>query len=143
MFFDNTGVSEVKIDGLNELTSIYCYNAKLSTMGYDSILCALPECSDSLSGMIVVIYDSTRPDYQRYLASNSQNAISKRWFPHDRNYEPIPTTYGTFDCSSIGMDDIEFNFVEAKVYPNPAIDYLSIETKDGMLLLSILIRMMF
>ena len=28
------------------------------------------------------------------------------------------------------MDDIEFNFVEAKVYPNPAIDYLSIETKE-------------
>ena len=32
----------------------------------------------------------------------------------DRDYEPIPTTYGTFDCSSIGMDDIEFNFVEGK-----------------------------
>ncbi len=128
--FDNTGVSEVRIDGLKDLMEVYCYDANLSSMGYDSLFCALPEYFDDEYGFIVVVYDSTRPDYQRYLASNSQNAISKRWFPHDRNYEPIPTTYGTFDCSSIGMDDVEFNFVEAKVYPNPAIDYLSIETKE-------------
>ena len=130
LFFDNTRVSEVRIDGLNELTSIYCYNAKLSSMGFDSLFCALPKYSDDNYGYIVVVYDSTWPDYQRFMASNSQNAISKNWIVRNRYFGVLPPTNGTFDCNSIGMDDIESDFVEAKVYPNPAIDYLSIETKE-------------
>ena len=137
LMFQNTGVSDININGLNELRDIDCYNTNLSTMGYDSLFCALPECSDSLSGMIVVIYDSTYSDFPTYMSSNSQNLISKNWFPTDRNYQLMPPTNGTFDCSSIGMDDIEFNFVEAKVYPNPAIDYLSIETKEVVQMLEV------
>ncbi len=130
LFFFSTGVSDININGLNELRDIDCYNTNLSTMGYDSLFCALPEYSDDNYGYMVVVYDSTWPDYQRFMASNSQNAISKNWIIENRYFEVLPPTNGTFDCSSIGMDDIEFNFVEAKVYPNPAIDYLSIETKD-------------
>ena len=137
LMFQNTGVSDININGLNELRDIDCYNTNLSTMGYDSLFCALPECSDSLSGMIVVIYDSTYSDFPTYMSSNSQNLISKNWFPTDRNYQLMPPTNGTFDCSSIGMDDVEFNFVEAKVYPNPAIDYLSIETKEVVQMLEV------
>ncbi|MPL70095.1 hypothetical protein SDC9_15846 [bioreactor metagenome] len=130
LMFQNTGVSDININGLNELRDIDCYNTNLSTMGYDSLFCALPECSDSLSGMIVVIYDSTYSDFPTYMSSNSQNLISKNWFPTDRNYQLMPPTNGTFDCSSIWIDDVELDFVEAKVYPNPAIDYLCIETKE-------------
>ena len=137
LMFQNTGVSDININGLNELRDIDCYNTNLSTMGYDSLFCALPECSDSLSGMIVVIYDSTYSDFPTYMSSNSQNLISKNWFPTDRNYQLMPPSYGTFDCSSIGMDDVELDFVEAKVYPNPAIDKLSIETKDEVLRLEV------
>ncbi|MBP1645024.1 MAG: inlJ [Bacteroidetes bacterium] len=137
LMFQNTGVSDININGLNELRDIDCYNTNLSTMGYDSLFCALPECSDSLSGMIVVIYDSTYSDFPTYMSSNSQNLISKNWFPTDRNYQLMPPSYGTFDCSSIGMDDIELDFVEAKVYPNPAIDYLSIETKEVVQMLEV------
>ena len=130
LFFFSTGVSDININGLNELRDIDCYNTNLSTMGYDSLFCALPEYSDDNYGYMVVVYDSTWPDYQRFMASNSQNAISKNWIIENRYFEVLPPTNGTFDCSSIGMDDVEFNFVEAKVYPNPAIDYLSIETKE-------------
>lgn len=137
LFFFSTGVSDININGLNELRDIDCYNTNLSTMGYDSLFCALPEYSDDNYGYMVVVYDSTWPDYQRFMASNSQNAISKNWIIENRYFEVLPPTNGTFDCSSIGMDDIEFNFVEAKVYPNPAIDYLSIETKDEVQMLEV------
>lgn len=130
LFFFSTGVSDIRIDGLEELHSIYCYNAKLSSTGFDSLFCALPEYSDDEYGYIVVILDSILSDYQTYMASNSQNAISKNWIVRNRSFEVLPPTNGTFDCSSIWIDDVELDFVEAKVYPNPAIDYLSIETKE-------------
>ncbi len=135
--FQGSGVSDVRIDGLEELHAIYCYDAKLSRMGFDSLFCALPKYSDDEFGYIVVIYDSIRSDYQTYMASNSENAIFKRWFPLNRSFQDLPPTNGTFDCSSIGMDDIELDFVEAKVYPNPAIDYLSIETKEMVQMLEV------
>lgn len=128
LMFQNTGVSDININGLNDLTDIDCYNTNLSTMGYDSLFCALPECSDSLAGMIVVIQDTVYSDVSTYMASNSQNLISKNWFPTDRNYKLMPPSYGTFDCSSIGIDDIEVDIVEAKVYPNPANNNLTVET---------------
>ena len=130
LFFFSTGVSELRIEGLNEINTIYCHNSKLSSMGFDSLFCALPEYSDDNYGYMVVVYDSTWPDYQRFMASNSQNAISKNWIVRNRSFEVLPPTNGTFDCSSIWIDDVELDFVEAKVYPNPAIDYLCIETKE-------------
>ena len=130
LFLFSTGVSELRIEGLNNINTIYCYDAKLSSMGYDSLFCALPVCSGDEYGSIVVIFDATHSDYQTYMASNSQNAISKNWIIENRSFNMLPPSNGTFDCSSIGIDDVQLDFVEAKVYPNPAIDYLSIETKE-------------
>ncbi len=130
LYFENSGVSKVRIDGLKELRDIYCYDTKLSSMGYDSLFCALPVCSGDEYGSIVVIFDATHSDYQTYMASNSQNAISKNWIIENRSFNMLPPSNGTFDCSTIGIEDIDADIVEAKVYPNPAIDYLSIETKE-------------
>ncbi|MCK9164011.1 MAG: T9SS type A sorting domain-containing protein, partial [Bacteroidales bacterium] len=62
--------------------------------------------------------------------TNSQNATSKGWYVLDRDYQNMPPTTGTFDCSLIGIEDIDVDIVEAKVYPNPAIDKLNIESKE-------------
>ncbi len=131
--FHGSGVSDVRIDGLEELRKVYCYDAKLSSMGYDSLFCALPEYFDDEARYIVVIYDSIRSDYQTYMASNSENAISKRWLPLNRGFQDLPPTNGTFDCSSIGMEDVQLDFVEAKIYPNPAISNLNIEAEDNIM----------
>ncbi len=102
-------------------------------MGYDSLFCALPEYFDDEVRYIVVIYDSIRSDYQTYMASNSENAISKRWFVLNRSFQDLPPTNGTFDCKSIGIDDVELDFVEAKIYPNPATSNLNIEAEDNIM----------
>ncbi|MDY4789707.1 MAG: T9SS type A sorting domain-containing protein [Bacteroidales bacterium] len=137
-----SNLASIDIRGLNKLNMIDCYNTKFSTTGYDSIFCALPE-TDTYSEILV--YSEYFPSYYNtIMATNSQNAISKGWtvlqylvpfvhpeypFPIGGFFELFPTT-GTFDCKSIGIDDVQLDFVEAKVYPNPAIDYLSIETKE-------------
>ena len=129
---ENTTLKSLDLRGLPDLKTIYCYDTKISTAGYDSIFCALPERSgigDDYGWF--VLYSSSYPStYNTVMATNSQNAISKGWYVLDRDYQYMPPTSGTFDCNTIGVEDINVDIVEAKVYPNPAIDYLSIETKE-------------
>ena len=132
LYCENTGLTSLDLRGLPDLNDVYCYDTKISTAGYDSIFCALPERSgigDDYGWF--VLYSSSYPStYNTVMATNSQNAISKGWYVLDRDYQYMPPTTGTFDCSTIGIEDIDVDIVEAKVYPNPAIDYLSIETKE-------------
>jgi len=100
--------------------------------GYDSIFCALPERSGIGNdyGWFILYLKNYPSTYNTVMATNSQNAISKGWYVLDRDYQNMPPTTGTFDCSLIGVDNIELDIIEAKIYPNPAIDNLSIETKE-------------
>ena len=136
----STNLTSIDIRGLNKLNTIVCYNTKIPTAGYDSIFCALPE-TDSYRE--IVVYSEYFPScYDTILATNSQNPISKGWtvlqnlealvhpeYPFGGYVELFPTT-GTFDCSTIGVEDIDVDIVEAKIYPNPAIDRLNIDSKE-------------
>ena len=132
LYCENTGLTSLDLRGLPDLLDIFCFDTKISTAGYDSIFCALPERSGIGDdyGWFVLYSESFPSSYNTVIATNSQNAISKGWYVLNRNIEIMPPTTGTFDCKSIGTDDVQLDFVEAKVYPNPAIDYLSIETKE-------------
>ncbi len=135
-----SNLASIDIRGLNNLNMIDCYNTKFSSAGYDSILCALPETDTYRE---IVVYSEYFPStYDTIMATNTQNAISKGWtvlqqlealehpeYPLEGLIDLFPT-YGTFDCSLIGIDEVELDIVEAKIYPNPAIDFLSIETKE-------------
>ena len=132
LYCENTTLTSLDLRGLPDLNDVYCYDTKISTAGYDSIFCALPERSGIGNdyGWFILYCSSYPSTYNTVMATNSQNAISKGWYVLDRDYQYMPQTTGTFDCSTIGIEDIDVDIVEAKVYPNPAIDYLSIETKE-------------
>lgn len=129
---NNRSLTSLDLRGLSELKDVYCFDTKISTAGYDSIFCALPERSGIGNdyGQFIVYSESYPSTYNTVMATNSQNAISKGWFMLDAGNQLMPPTTGTFDCSTIGIEDIDFDIVEAKVYPNPAIDNLSIGTKE-------------
>lgn len=131
---NNRSLTSLDLRGLNELKTIDCSNTKISTAGYDSIFCALPERSGIGNDYgEIAAYCSICPLSTRntVMATNSQNAISKGWYVLDFMFSQyMPPTTGTFDCSLIGIDNIELDIIEAKIYPNPAIDNLSIETKE-------------
>lgn len=126
---------------MNKLREIYCYSNNLTSSALDSIYCALPEYSDIGNdyGEIVVYADDLHASsvYPIVMASNSQNAISKGWHVVDRAFQDMPPTNGTFDCSNIGIEDIELSKIEAKVYPNPAINNLSVEAKENIQMLEV------
>ncbi|MFV0598216.1 MAG: T9SS type A sorting domain-containing protein [Bacteroidales bacterium] len=132
LYCENSGLISLDLRGLPDLLDVFCYDTKISTAGYDSIFCALPERSGIGDdyGWFVLYSESFPSSYNIVIATNSQNAISKGWYVLNRNFEIMTPTTGTFDCSTIGIEDIDVDIVEAKVYPNPAIDYLSIETKE-------------
>lgn len=137
---NNRSLTSLDLRGLSELKTVYCYDTKISTAGYDSIFCALPERSGIGNDYgRIILYSSSYPStYNTVMATNSQNAISKGWYVLDRiDFQYMPPTTGTFDCSLIGIGDIELDFVEAKIYPNPAIDNLSIETKEVVQMLEV------
>lgn len=129
---ENTSLTSLDLRGLHDLKEVYCYDTKISTAGYDSIFCAIPErtgIGDDY-GWFILYSESYPSSYNTVMATNSQNAISKGWYVLNRGFEYMPPTTGTFDCSTIGVEDIDVNIVEAKVYPNPAIDKLNIESKE-------------
>ena len=132
LYSNNSYLTSLDLRGLSELNTIQCYDTKISTAGYDSIFCALPERSGIGNdyGVFILYLKNYPSTYNTVMATNSQNAISKGWYVLDRDYQYMPPTTGTFDCSLIGIDNIELDIIEAKIYPNPAIDNLSIETKE-------------
>ena len=132
LYCENSGLISLDLRGLSELLDIYCFNTKISTAGYDSIFCALPERSGIGNdyGQFILYSESFPSTYNIVIATNSQNAISKGWYVLNRGFEYMPPTTGTFDCSTIGVEDIDVDIVEAKIYPNPAIDRLNIDSKE-------------
>ena len=129
---NNISLTSLDLRGLPDLNEVYCFDTKISTAGYDSIFCALPVRSGIGNdyGWFILYCSSYPSTYNTVMATNSENAISKGWYVLDRDYQYMPPTTGTFDCSLIGIEDIDVDIVKAKVYPNPAIDKLNIETKE-------------
>ena len=133
----NTGLTSLDVRGLTHLKELFCYNNNFTTAGLDSIYCALPIVSGN-SGDLIPIALPTSSNYDTVMASNTQNAISKNWRVQYRyDYSTFPPTNGTFDCSNIGINDVELNKIEAKIYPNPVIDNLNIEAKENILTLEV------
>jgi len=137
LFCYQLGLTSLDIRGLTHLKELYCYDNNFTTAALDSIYCALPIVSGN-SGDLIPIVLPTSSNYDTVMASNTQNAISKNWRVQYRyDYSTFPPTNGTFDCSNIGIEDIELSKIEAKIYPNPAIDNLIVETKENILTLEV------
>lgn len=132
LIFNNTHISSIDISDLKKLRVIYCYCTDLTSSALDSLYCSLPAYSGIGNdyGKIVVYNDYCSSFYWEVMASDTKNAISKGWYVVDRSFQLMPKTNGTFYCSSISTHEINLDEIEAKVYPNPAIDKLNIETKE-------------
>ena len=139
--FFGSSIENIDVRGLNKLNSITCFYTEMSTAAYDSLFCALPETD---CGIITVYNINTPPRlYDTIIATNSDNAVAKGWKVYfdtrtglSGGYEHA-VTYGTFDCSLIGIDDIVLDITEAEIYPNPVTDKLNIETRDKVLTLEV------
>lgn len=117
IYCQNNNISSIDIKGLNNLTYINCSNNNLSTQEIDNIYCQLPiRIGELNSGKIILLNDSSSPDYSTVMATNKNNASNKNWnVIYESNYTDIPPTNGNYSCN-IGVD-MSF-YISMKVVPN-------------------------
>ncbi|MGB4654279.1 MAG: T9SS type A sorting domain-containing protein [Bacteroidales bacterium] len=122
-------LTSLDVSRLTSLHSLYCGGNNFTTLAIDQIYCNLPSrLYNYHKGYINPIPPFTSYD-SIVAATNSQNAIDRNWEVVDYYDMPIPTT-GTYQCApNASIKD----FVEIKIYPNPANEVLCIIADDNQI----------
>jgi len=101
----NNRLSNLDVSNNTQLTTLYCFNNNFTTAALDDIYCALPDRTDSTTGEIQPVYDSSSSYNDTVLATNKANAIAKNWkVQYWRGNTDIPATTGTYVCGTVHLD---------------------------------------
>ena len=100
LFCNNNNLSNLDISHNTQLKELYCHSNNFTTATLDDIYCALPVRSASDNAKIVPVESASAPNHATVLATNKTNATYKNWKVQYDNKTDIPTTTGTYVCST-------------------------------------------
>ena len=100
LWCQNNNLTTLDVSKNTQLTQLYCYDNKFTTATLDDIYCALPDRTGKSYGWIQPAYNSSSSNHATVLATNKTNATSKNWKVQYDNKTDIPTTTGTYVCST-------------------------------------------
>jgi len=87
------------------LKVVGCRGNRITTAGYDRIMCSLPERSGTDDARIWPLLDAQDSNYSKFMAANSANAKAKGWkVLYGSNNGEIPSTAGNYHCAELEMD---------------------------------------
>ncbi len=131
--FDNQ-ISSLDVHENTDLTNLACFNNPYSVQALDLLYCSLPEKDSTTFAMIYLLGFPNDDLFDTVMATNTQNAINKLWFPtyfYSNGFDNIPATTGTYDCS-VGIEENTVN-KHIAIYPNPVTNRLHIDTPANII----------
>lgn len=124
----SNNLSNINIEQCEALRYIDCDGNNLSACAIDSIFHMLPNCNGVYQGVIILQDgDETNPGNFTCRDTLATNKNWKVWEFHTHN-DIINTTYACPDFT-IGLSTNP-SIIEARIYPNPVKDELTIETSN-------------
>ncbi len=111
------------------LTRLGCYGNSFTTQAFDDLMCSLPARTAAADAKFYPLYNASDADTTNFMATASQIATGKNWqVRYGNGSGTIRATSGTYTCpTTTGIGEVAS--VALTLYPNPATDILTIETK--------------
>lgn len=94
-------ISSLNVGNLTKLDNLTCYDNLFTTGALDSIYCALPDRTGLSTGRITPMFNTSGPNHNIVLATNSANANAKNWLVRYYSNTPEIPTYGNYVCNSV------------------------------------------
>ena len=126
-------LTRLDVGGCDSLKYLYCLGNPFTTQAFDDIMCKLPAWKDADGAKLHPLENDDDPNYEEFMASNSENAKSKNWsVTYWNGNNDIPATNGKFDCAALSVREATAASA-LRIWPNPARTQLHIAGAEGEL----------
>ncbi len=96
-------LTTLDVSSCNSLAWLACDSNKFTTLGFDYLMCSLPDRSGNVKGYFRPLRDTNDGTYSAFMASNATNAKAKNWSVEYYKGGDIPATSGTYTCVTVDM----------------------------------------